>query len=87
MKAAAIFEVDENVDLSRCIFGGDWKLYFIHKGERRASVVGHLIRGLRPLPEKKTYSEAEFWCNSMQSNISEIEGWNKCLKAITGEPE
>lgn len=42
---------------------------------------------LKPLPEKKTHSEAEFWGNSMQGDIREIEGWNKCLKAITGETE
>ena len=39
---------------------------------------------LKPMPEKKTYTEADFWSNAHNGDIHEIEGYNKCIDDIEG---
>ena len=84
MRSILIINVPEDFDYRKCIIGGDGNIYYEREGEQRTSIIGN-IKNLRPLPprmdEDTYYHRAKFICDWKER----AEGWNDCLKEITGE--
>lgn len=80
MKAILVIEMPDDVDIDKVRIGGDGNIYFMRDGEK-ASIVGN-IRNIKPMPQRieQGYPTDDY-------TIGKADGWNACLKEITGETE
>lgn len=89
MKAVLVFEMPDDIDISKMRIGGDGNIYYMRDGER-ASIVGN-IRNIKPMPSKKE-TDIETDLSSGDDYISGYKdgykrgvdvGWNRCVSEIS----